>query len=74
MSVNLEQADGAEENDAGMIEPPPQPFKPKEASSPTAAAVPHLSSSRRVKFNIGLESLDALPGSMSWSIGKLNRE
>ena len=50
MSDNLEQPVRL----GGTIGEMPQPCKPKEPSSATAAAAPSLSSFRRVKFCIGL--------------------
>lgn len=68
MSVNLAQADGAEGIDGGAIEPPPQPCKPNDASSAKAVAAPSFNSSRRVKFCIGLEVLDALLVPRVWPL------
>jgi len=74
MSDNLEQAGGTEGADGEVIEAPPQPCKPKDASSPIAVVAPSLSSSRRVKFCIGL-NLDALSGAKvgptfkAWPVG-----
>ena len=75
MSLNLEQADGTEGTDGEVIEPPPQPGKPKDANSATAVAAPSFSSSRRVKFPIGPEFWmrsveqrwdDRLPSRLTW--------
>src|ERR1700730_10415748 len=75
MSVSLEQADGTEGTGGDVREPPPQPCKPKDASSATVVAAPSFSSSRRVKFCMALrpKALDALFGAKvgyainSWS-------
>src|ERR1700682_5598218 len=56
MSDNLEQAPGT----GGEVKEPPQPCKPRDASSATALAVPSLRSSRRVRFRISLSLRCAL--------------
>src|ERR1700730_18427738 len=59
MSVNLERADGKEGIDGEVMEPP-QPTKPKDDNCAKAVAAPSFSSSRRVKFPIGLNLRCAL--------------
>ena len=60
MSVKLEQTDGREGVDEEVMEPPPQPAKPRDDNCTKAVAAPSFSSSRRVRLPISVETLDAL--------------
>ena len=71
MSLNLEQTDGTEGTDG---EAPPQPCKPKDASSATAVADPSFSSSRRVTLCINPKLLMRFPEQRSDRVRGFERE